>query len=409
MYKGKMAGLITLIDITNKKKDEEEKKKLQAQLLQSQKLEAIGTLAGGVAHDFNNMLNIIAGHAELALVNIPHGNPARFDIEEIKKAAQRSADVTKKLLTFARKQEEKLTSINLNQTIDAMIGMLQRLLGEHIQLVWKPLSKDVMIKIDPSSIDQILVNLCVNARDAITSNGIITIATSTVNIDDVKALQYEVFPGNYALIQISDNGAGIDEETLKYIFDPFFTTKDVGKGTGLGLSTVYGIVKNNGGFITVHSKIGQGTTFEIYFPIFIERKELEQYNDDTIKFLYRGTETILLVEDEISILNMIKKMLEILGYTVLASNNPFEALDIAKKYSGTIHLLFTDVIMSKMNGVDLSKLISALHPQIKTIYSSGYPADILYQHNITINDANYLQKPIPFVILASTVRKVLDS
>lgn len=408
-YKGKPAGLLSILDITDRKKDEEEKKKLQEQLLQSQKLEAIGTLAGGVAHDFNNMLNIIAGHAELALLNIPEGNPARIDIEEIKKAAQRSAEVTKKLLTFARKQEEKFSNININETIDSTITMLQRLIGENIQLQWKPLNRELMVKIDPSSIDQILVNLCVNARDAIKDHGIITIATHLVSINDEKALQYDVLAGDYALIQVSDNGAGIDEESLKHIFDPFFTTKEVGKGTGLGLSTVYGIVKSNGGFINVHSEIGKGTTFEIYFPLFFERKEFAPYYDDTLRTLYRGTETILLVEDEISILTMIKRMLEILGYTVLASSNPFEALDIAKKYIGTIHLLFTDVIMPKMNGRDLANLISALHPNIKVIYSSGYPADVLSRHDITSNDFNYLQKPISFPSLASTVRKVLDS
>ncbi|MCX8123489.1 MAG: PAS domain S-box protein [Spirochaetes bacterium] len=409
IYKGRTAGLLSVLDITEKKKDEEEKKKLQEQLLQSQKMEAIGTLAGGVAHEFNNMLNIIAGHAELALINIPNDSPARQDVEEIKKAAQRSAEITKKLLTFARKHEDAYTTINLNETIDAIIGMLQRLIGENIQLIWKPLKKELLVKIDPLSIDQILVNLCVNARDAISNHGNITIRTSVVNLDEVMALQNGVFPGDYAVIDVSDTGQGMDDETLQHIFDPFFTTKAVGKGTGLGLSTVYGIVKNNGGFIKVRSDKGKGSTFSIYLPLFIERKEFAPYYDEAIMTLYRGTETILLVEDEVSILNMTRKMLENLGYTVLPTSDPFEALEIAKKYAGTIHLLFTDVVMPKMNGVDLSKLITALHPSIKVIYTSGYPAEILSQHNFKPNTVNYLPKPVSFAVLASAIRTILES
>jgi len=409
MYKGKPAGLISVLDITERKKIEEEKRKLQKQLLQSQKMEAIGTLAGGVAHEFNNMLNIISGHAELALLNIQPDNPARGDLVEIKKAAQRSAEVTKKLLSFARKQEEKSSLVNINAAIDSMIGMLKRLIGENIQLVWKPVKRELSVNIDEVSFDQILVNLIVNARDAIKDHGLITITTDTVTIDDKEALQHNVLPGEYALIEVADNGIGMDEETLKHIFDPFFTTKEVGKGTGLGLSTVYGIVKNNGGCIDVQSERGKGTTFKIYIPLFVERREYAQYHDDAVQKLFRGTETILFVEDEVSILKMIKRMLEILGYTVLDASDPFEALEIAKNYIGTIHLLITDVIMPKMNGVDLSKLVSAIHPQIKTIYTSGYSADVLLKNAINTSDVNYLKKPVSFATLTSTVRTVLDN
>jgi len=409
MYKEKPAGLISVMDITERKKIEEEKRKLQEQLLQSQKMEAIGTLAGGVAHEFNNMLNIISGHAELALLNIPPDNLAHGDIVEIKKAAQRSAEITKKLLTFARKQEEKQSLVNVNTAIDSMIGMLKRLIGENIQLVWQPVEMELSVNIDEVSFDQILVNLIVNARDAIKDHGLITITTDTVTIDDKEALQHNVLPGEYALIGVADNGIGMDEETLEHIFDPFFTTKEVGKGTGLGLSTVYGIVKNHGGFIDVNSEKGNGTVFKIYIPLFIERRDYAQYHDDAVQKLFRGTETILLVEDEVSILKMIKRMLEILGYTVLEASDPFEALEIAKNYIGTIHLLITDVIMPKMNGVDLSKLVSAIHPQIKTIYTSGYSADVLLKNAINTSDVNYLKKPVSFATLASTVRTVLDN
>jgi PAS domain S-box-containing protein len=409
MYKGKPAGLISVLDITERKKIEEEKRKLQEQLLQSQKMESIGTLAGGVAHEFNNMLNIISGHAELALINVPQENEARKDIEEIKKAAQRSAEITKKLLTFARKQEEKSSIVNVNSAIDSMIGMLKRLIGENIQLVWQPVKRELSVQIDEVSLDQILVNLCVNARDAIDKQGSITISTHSVSINDEVALQHNVLPGEYAIIQVTDDGIGIDEETLKLIFDPFFTTKEVGKGTGLGLSTVYGIVKNNGGFIEVQSQKGIGTTFKIYLPLFIERREFAQYHDNVIQNLFRGTETILIVEDEVSILKITKRMLEILGYTVLEAGDPFEALEIVKNYIGTIHLLITDVIMPKMNGVDLAKLVSAMYPQIKILFTSGYSAEVLSKHNINTNDINYLRKPVSFASLASTVRTILDN
>lgn len=409
MYKGKPAGLISVLDITERKKIEEEKRKLQEQLLQSQKMESIGTLAGGVAHEFNNMLNIISGHAELALLNIPQENDARKDIEEIKKAAQRSAEITKKLLTFARKQEEKSSIVNVNSAIDSMIGMLKRLIGENIQLVWQPANRELSVQIDEVSLDQILVNLSVNARDAIDKQGTITISTHSVSIKDEVALQHNVLPGEYALIQVNDNGIGMDEETQKLIFDPFFTTKEVGKGTGLGLSTVYGIVKNNGGFIEVQSEKGKGTTFKIYLPVFIERRKFAQYHDNAVKDLFHGTETILIVEDEVSILKMIKKMLEILGYTVLEAGDPFEALEIVKNYIGTIHLLITDVVMPKMNGVDLAKLVSAIYPQIKILYTSGYSAEVLLKHYIKTSDINYLSKPVSFASLASTVRTILDN
>ncbi|MEJ5361887.1 MAG: ATP-binding protein [Spirochaetota bacterium] len=409
LYKGKPAGLISVLDITEGKKIDEKKRKLQEQLLQSQKMESIGTLAGGVAHEFNNMLNIISGHAELALLNVPQENDARTDIEEIKKAAQRSAELTKKLLTFARKQEIKSSIVNINSAIDAMVGMLTRLISENIRLVWQPAKRELPVNIDEVSLDQILVNMSVNARDAIDKHGTIIISTHSVLIEDEAALLHNVLPGEYALIQVADNGIGMDEETLKLIFDPFFTTKEVGKGTGLGLSTVYGIVKNHGGFIEVQSKKGEGTTFKIYLPVFIEKREFAQYHDSAVQNLFRGTETILIVEDEVSILKIMKRMLEILGYTVLEAGDPFEALEIVKNYIGTIHLLITDVIMPKMNGVDLAKLVSAIYPQIKILFTSGYSAEVLLKHNIKTSDINYLSKPVSFASLASTVRTILDN
>ncbi len=408
LYKGKPAGLITVLDITERKKIEKEKNKLQEQLLQSQKMESIGTLAGGVAHEFNNMLNIIAGHAELALLNIPQENEACKDIEQIKKAVQRSAEITKKLLTFARKHEKKESVINLNHVIDSMIGMLTRLIGENIHLTWEPADNELWVKIDPASIDQIIVNLCVNARDAIRDHGAITIKTKTAFFNEEKAKVYGVTEGDFVLIEISDDGCGMEEETISHIFDPFFTTKEVGKGTGLGLTTMYGIVKNNGGFIDVSSKRGSGTVFSIYIPQFIEKKHAP-IHDEAIQKLYHGTETILLVEDEISIMSMIKKMLENLGYTVLATDNPYDALEIVKNYIGTIHLLLTDVIMPKMNGVDLAKLVSAMYPQIKILFTSGYSAEVLLKHNINAGEINYLSKPVSFTSLASAVRTILDN
>ena len=319
------------IDITDRKRANEEKIKLQGQLLQSQKMESIGRLAGGVAHDFNNMLGVILGHAEMALGQADPRQPLHANLQEIRKAAERSADLTRQLLAFARRQTISPKVLDLNETVAGMINMLQRLIGEDIELNWLPGINLWPVKIDPSQIDQILANLCVNARDAIVGIGKITIETGNVTLDEIYCVDHAGFvPGEYVLLAVSDNGSGMDEETLGKLFEPFFTTKGLGKGTGLGLATIYGIVKQNNGFITVDSEPNQGTTFKIYLPRHIG--EAEQVRTEASReSIVRGRETVLVVEDEPALLDLGKLILEGLGYRVLTAGTPGEAIRLAEE------------------------------------------------------------------------------
>ncbi|MBF0231330.1 MAG: hybrid sensor histidine kinase/response regulator, partial [Desulfamplus sp.] len=306
--------------------------KLQAQFNQSQKMESIGRLAGGVAHDLNNMLGVIIGHTELAMDIIDHSNAVYEDLEEIYKAAQRSANLTRQLLAFARKQIVSPQVIDLNRIVKDMLKMLERIIGEDIELRWQPQNDLWTIKIDPSQIDQILANLCVNARDAIKNVGTLTIKTENIFVDQTFCSNHtESFSGEYVLLSVTDNGSGMDKKLIENIFEPFFTTKEVGKGTGLGLSTIYGIVKQNNGMIDVESTLGEGSTFKIYLPRYIEKNQ--QIQNKLLKgeeSTSIGRETILLVEDEPSILRLTKMILEKQGYTVLAANRPGEAIDMAQ-------------------------------------------------------------------------------
>ena len=302
-------------------RDISERNKLQAQLNQAQKMESVGRLAGGVAHDFNNMLGVILGHAELAMEGVEPAFPVHADLEEIQKAAQRSVDLTRQLLAFARRQTAQPKIMDLNDTITGMLKMLRRLIGEDIDLAWMPAANLWPVKIDPAQIDQILANLCVNARDAISGVGKVTIGTQNITLDDAYCVEHpECISGDYVMLSVSDDGCGMDKETLKNLFEPFFTTKEVGKGTGLGLATVYGIVKQNDGFIYVYSEPGQGTTFKIYLP---RTQEIEKEKETVVsKEISKGTEIVLLVEDEESILRLGKVVLERFGYTVLAARTP---------------------------------------------------------------------------------------
>jgi PAS domain S-box-containing protein len=314
-YKGKPVRTVEFRDLTDQKQAESEKEKLQAQLLQAQKMESVGRLAGGVAHDFNNMLGVILGHAELALERTEENSDLGSDLKEIQTAAQRSADLTKQLLTFARKQIIEPKLLNLNRTVKQMITMLQRLIGEDIDLIWKPAESLWSVKMDPSQIDQILANLCVNARDAIAGVGKLTIETGMVRFDEAYCADHAGFlPGDFVLLGVSDDGSGMDKETLKNLFEPFFTTKEMGKGTGLGLATVYGIVKQNNGFINVYSEPGQGTTFKIYLPRYSAAGEIPA-GIQPYKSSPGGNETILLVEDEPAVLNLTRMMLELTFHT----------------------------------------------------------------------------------------------
>ncbi len=400
---------VSLQDITGRKQAEREREKLQAQLLQSQKMESIGRLAGGVAHDFNNMLSVIVGHTELMLRRGETNASQQAHMQGILEAAQRSADLTRQLLAFARKQTVAPQVLDLNQTVGGMLKMLRRLIGEDIELIWLPGTGTGQVNMDPSQIDQVLVNLCVNARDAIGGPGRITIETDMVALTAPEETSLEgVEPGEYALLLVSDTGSGIEAELLPHLFEPFFTTKELGKGTGLGLATVYGIVRQNNGLVRVSSEPGQGTAVRIYLPR--HRGRAERILDAALPVAtVPGTETILLVEDEAMILDIGRTMLEMLGYRVLAASTPGEALHLAREHSGDIHLLLTDVIMPEMNGRDLARQLLSLFPDVKRLFMSGYTADVIAHHGVLDEGVHFLQKPFTLETLTAKVRGALES
>jgi PAS domain S-box-containing protein len=406
---GNFNGMVSaLVDITERKKAEAEREKLQAQLNQAQKMESVGRLAGGVAHDFNNMLGVILGHTELALLQADESHDLYADLKEIQDAAKRSADTTKQLLAFARKQTISPKQIDLNDTVEKMLTMLRRLIGEDIDLVWQPGDHLWSVKMDPTQIDQILANLCVNARDAIAGVGKLTIETGRKTFDVEYCNEHPGFiPGDFVLLAVSDNGCGMHKDTLNNLFEPFFTTKDIGKGTGLGLATIYGIVKQNNGFINVYSEPGQGTTFRIYLPRHIAEKDAVRTVPEK-KAAAGGSETILLVEDEPTILRMTRMMLERKGYSVLMAATPAEAMEKAKSHSDVIDLLMTDVVMPEMNGRDLAGQITALYPDIRLLFMSGYTANVIAHHGVLDDGVAFIQKPFSMADMTAKVREVLD-
>jgi two-component system cell cycle sensor histidine kinase/response regulator CckA len=386
-----------------------ETRKLQQQLAQSQKMESVGRLAGGVAHDFNNMLNVIIGRTELAMMQLNPSHPIFADLREIRTAAGRSANLTRQLLAFARKQTVVPRILDLNETVAGMLKMLRPLIGEDIDLVWRPGDGVWPVKMDPSQIDQILANLCVNARDAIAGVGRITIETGMTSFDPAYCAHYpECIPGEYVSLTVSDDGCGMDHETLDKIFEPFFTTKEIGTGTGLGLATVYGIVKQNNGFINVYSEPGQGTTFKLYLPRHAGAT-MEARNQGRATSARGGHETILLVEDERSILDMAKMMLEKFGYRVFCASTPSEAIRLAEGFDGDIHLLIVDVIMPEMNGRDLARRLAELYPQMVCLFMSGYSGEVIAHQDMLDEGVHFIQKPFSMQDLAAKVRQVLDA
>jgi signal transduction histidine kinase len=398
----------TIQDITEQKKREEAEEKLEAQLHQAQKIESIGQLAGGVAHDFNNMLGVILGRVDLALRKAGSSSTLVTDLQEISKAAQSSAALTRQLLTFARKQVIAPKVLDLNEAVGGMLKMLQRLIGENIQLSWNATANLWPVKIDPSQLDQILANLCVNARDAIAGIGKISIKTENRTMDEsaTNALPYDVVPGNYVQLCVSDDGCGMDKQVQAHIFEPFYTTKEVGCGTGLGLATVYGAVKQNHGFLTFDSEPGLGTAFNIYLPW--ASKAVEAQQETAEKPLLLGTETILLVEDDKMVLDMEMSMLKENGYTVLAAITTDLAQTLAMEHPGPIHLLVSDVIMPEMNGRELSEKLMLFRPDMKILFLSGYTADIISCEGVVEDEIHFLQKPFSFQTLTAKVREVLD-
>ncbi len=405
---GRYTGTVHIIsDITDHKREEMEREKMQAQFLQAQKMESVGRLAGGVAHDFNNMLSVILGYTEMALENVEPSQPMHADLMEIYKAANRSSAVTRQLLAFARKQTIAPLVIDLNETIEGMLKMLRRLIGEDIELQWKPGSARLFVKMDPSQIDQVLANLCVNARDAIKDVGRITIETGKATLDETDCLEHAGFrPGDFVLLSVSDNGHGMDAQMLANIFEPFFTTKGVGQGTGLGLSTVYGIVQQNNGFIEVGSEPGKGTDFKIYLPRHAAQP-MELLRESAQEMPLSQGETILLAEDDASLLNLCERLLKELGYTVISAETPAGVLRVAEMHGGRIDLLITDVIMPEMNGRDLSSHLRSRRPDLKTLFMSGYTADVIAHREVLDEGVCFIPKPFTKRELAVKIREAL--
>lgn len=383
---------------------------LEDQLRQAQKMEAVGRLAGGVAHDFNNLLMAILGYVDLALDDLEPDHPARADLEEVIYSAKRSADLTRQLLAFARKQTVAPKHLDLTDTVASMLKLLRRLLGEDIDLVWMPSRHPTPVLIDPAQIDQVLANLCVNARDAIDGVGKLVIETGLATVDAAYCARHaDATPGDYVVLSVSDSGCGMAADTLEHLFEPFFTTKELGRGTGLGLATVYGIVKQNGGFINVYSEVGRGTVIKIFLPLDKDAQEgAAPVSEESELPSARGAETILLVEDESAIRKSLERYLVAMGYTVLACASPEEALQRAAAHDGPIQLMVTDVVMPGMNGHELSTRMAEMRPGIRTLFMSGYTANVIVHQGVPDAGADFLQKPVTMAALCSKIRSMLD-
>jgi PAS domain S-box-containing protein len=400
--------LVVLLDITQMKEMEAERARLRHQLLQSQKLESIGRLAGGVAHDFNNMLGVILGHTELALQQSEAQGALRLDLQEIRDAAQRSAALTRQLLAFARRQPAQQRAVDLNPLLRASLSLLRRLIGEDIELVFEPAPDLWPVLLDPAQLDQVVTNLCVNARDAIDGVGRITIATRNHQIVGLDLAYDELIaPGDYAVLEVRDTGHGIDSATKERIFEPFFTTRSEG-GTGLGLATVQGIVTQNDGHVEVESEPGQGACFRIYLPrhaVGPQPAEPEAERDATPGSL--AHHTVLLVEDEPAMLTLTATLLQQLGHTVLRASDPDAALRVARDHVGQIDLLMTDVIMPHMNGRDLALRLARLRPGVRLLFVSGYTADVIAERGLLLPGVQFIEKPFTLEQLREKLQQAL--
>jgi two-component system cell cycle sensor histidine kinase/response regulator CckA len=391
-------------------RDFTERLRLEAQLLQSQKMDAIGHLAGGIAHDFNNLLTIITSYSELALDSVALESPAQARIQEILSAARRAADLTRQLLAFSRKQPQALRVADLNPVVSGIVKTLRRLIGEDIELVFIPGQALGRIRLDPVQIEQILMNLAANARDAMPQGGQCTIETCNVQVDEqyVDRKRAVIPTGRYAVLSLTDTGDGIPADHLSHVFEPFYTTKPSGKGTGLGLATVYGIVKQNQGFVWAYSEPGMGTVIKIYLPCVQDQPVALEIPDTGAGVALRGTETVLLVEDEEPLRRATVEFLRLRGYTVLEARDGVDALSISKNHGSTIHLAVTDVVMPHMSGGELAKALETLRPQTRVLFVSGYAGQTVLDHNVIDVENNFLQKPFTLKQLASKVRTVLD-
>jgi PAS domain S-box-containing protein len=389
-------------------RDFTERQQLEQRLRQVDKMEAVGRLAGGVAHDFNNLLTIILGFADMALTKLPADQSARPLVQEMKKAGERAALLTTQLLAFSRKQVMAPVVLDLNGCVSEMQKMLRRLIGEDIALATVLNAGVGRVKADPGQIQQVIMNLAVNARDALPRGGKLTLQTANVVLDSSYVrLRPEVKPGSYVMLAVSDNGVGMDEETKLRLFEPFFTKKEQGKGTGLGLAMVYGIVKQSGGFIYVYSELGVGTTFKIYLPRTDDEYRPELSTSSRMKSPF-GKETVLVVEDEAGVRTLVCQVLRTCGYTVLEAAQGRDAVRVWEEHRGPIHLLVTDVVMPEMGGRELATRLTTLSPDLKVLYLSGYTDDAVVRHGLLRAEAEFLQKPFSPVALARKVREVLD-
>lgn len=397
----------SLVKIKSKFLDKEiiTRKKLEEQLIQSQKMEAVGRLAGGVAHDFNNLLTIILGHDEYLLKKLPPDDPLYRDAQEIQQAAERAATLTRQLLAFSRKQILQPRILNLNDLVEHVQGMLRRLIGEDIELITALDAALGDVEADPGQIEQVIMNLAINARDAMPQGGKLIIATANTESPVIHYCMFEsLSPGRYINLSVSDTGVGMDAETLAHVFEPFYTTKELGKGTGLGLSTVYGIVKQNGGCIDIITQPGVGTTFQIYLPQVEKKRAVTETQPPT---QLRGSETILVVEDEDMVRQLLIEALKRYGYQVLGAGNSDEAVSLAKGYQGPIPLLVTDVVLPKMDGRELAERLTFSHPEMKVLYMSGYMND-MKNHGTLDEDLHFIQKPFTPDALCQRIRQILD-
>ena len=385
-----------------------EQKQLEERLRQAHKMEAVGRLAGGVAHDFNNLLTVIRGHGDLLLDRAAAGDPLRQHAEQIQKAANRAVSMTRQLLAFSRMQVLQPRVLGLNAVIADMAKMLPRLIGEHIEYVFQPAADLALVKVDPGQIEQVLLNLVVNARDAMPGGGTLTVRTQNVNMSDAEAQKRPpMTPGRYVLLSVSDTGHGISQENKVHIFEPFFTTKEIGKGTGLGLATVYGVVKQSGGFIWVESAPGKGATFEIYLPQSAETVE-DIAGQSKTAALPRGSGTILVVEDEAEVRELAREFLQTSGYTVLEAQNGVEALEVLTRHAGPVHVVVSDMVMPRMGGAVLAEKLHALRPEVKVVLMSGYTDYSSSNTPVAVNQAAMLAKPFSQSSLVEAVRGAVE-